>query len=163
MLLRMTTESITNTDFHLDVPVAAPAQRLREAVARVGDWWSTALDRDGDEFTAYFEHNWTRVRVDGDRWTITAQDTPALPVADEWVGNVLTFRVEETGAETSTLHFTHYGLLAQECASDCTPAWQNFIASLVSLAETGEGRPWRPGLAARGEGPSSALDRQPPR
>jgi hypothetical protein len=146
----MTTDSSTHTDFRLDLPVAAPAQRLREAVARIEDWWSTALERDGDEFTAHFDRNWTRIRVAGDRWTVTAQDTPALPVADEWVGDVLTFEVEDTGAETSTLHFTHHGLLAQECASDCQPAWRNFIASLVALAETGEGRPWRPGVAPTG-------------
>jgi hypothetical protein len=117
----------------------------------VEDWWSTACERTGDEFTVYFENNWTRVRVDGNRWKVTAQDTPALPVADEWVGDELTFEVEETGDETSTLHFTHHGLLAQECASDCKPAWQNYIASLISLAETGQGQPWRPGVAATGE------------
>ena len=141
----------TTTDFRLDVPVAAPAQQLRAAIARIEGWWTTVVDRAGDEFTARFDRNWTSVRVDGDRWTITAQDTPALPVPDEWVGDVLTFDVEDTGAGTSALHFTHHGLLAQECASECRPAWQRYIASLVSLAETGEGNPWRPGLAPGGE------------
>ena len=141
----------TTTDFTVDLAIAAPVERVRDAVARVEDWWSTAVDRDGDELTAHFDSNWTRARVDGDRWTITAQDTPALPVADEWVGDVITFAVEDTGAGTSILRFTHHGLLAQECASDCTPAWQNFLASLVQLAETGQGNPWRPGMAAAGE------------
>lgn len=141
----------TTTDFHLDLPVAAPAERLRDSIARVEDWWSTAVDRSGDEFTAHFDRNWTRVRVDGDRWTITAQDTPALPVPDEWVGDVITFAVEDTGAEASTLHFTHHGLLAQECVDVCRPAWRGYLSSLVALAETGEGAPWQPGMAAEGE------------
>lgn len=145
----------TTTDFHLDLPVAAPAQQLRAAIACLEAWWTTALDRSDDEFTARFDHNWTRVRVEGDRWTVTAQDTPALPVPDEWIGDVLTFDVEDTGARTSVLHFTHHGLLAQECASECRPAWQHYLASLVSLAETGEGHPWRPGLAPAGEEPGT--------
>jgi hypothetical protein len=91
------------------------------------------------------------VRVDGERWTITAQDTPALPIPDEWVGDELTFAVEDAGGGASVLHFTHHGLLAQECASECRPAWQHYIASLVTLAETGVGRPWRPGQAATGD------------
>lgn len=137
------TDTTTITDLHLDLPVAAPAADLRAAIARIEDWWTTAVERSGDEFTAHFGRNWTRVRVDGDRWTITAQDTPALPIADEWVGDELTFGVEDTGAGTSVLHFTHHGLLAQECASDCRSGWQRYTASLVALAETGEGRPWR--------------------
>jgi len=140
----------TDTDLHIDIAVAAPAPGLRDAVAHVEDWWSTAVDRSGDEFTAHFDRNWTRVRVEGDRWTITGQDTPALPVPDEWVGDRLTFAVEDVAGGTSVLHFTHHGLLAQECASECRPAWQFYIASLVTLAETGEGRPWRPGVAATG-------------
>lgn len=149
----MTTDANPATDFHLDLPVKAPTAQLRGAIANVEGWWSTALERSGDEFTAYFDQNWTRVRVEGDRWTITAQDTPALPVPDEWVGDTLTFEVEDTGgdAATSVLHFTHYGLLAQECANECRPAWQHYIASLLTLAETGQGRPWRPGLAATGQ------------
>jgi hypothetical protein len=146
---------IATTDFHLDLPVAAPAEHLRVAIARVEDWWTTVVDRSGDEFTAHFDRNWTRLRVAGDSWTVTAQDTPALPIPDEWVGDELAFEVEDTGAGTSVLHFTHHGLLAQECASDCRPAWQHYIASLVSLAETGEGRPWRPGLAPGGEEPGT--------
>ena len=142
-----------NSDLRIDIPVAAPAQRLLTAIARVEDWWTTDLERVGDEFTAHFDRNWTRVRVDGRHWTITGQDTPALPIPDEWVGDELTFDVEETGSGTSVLHFTHHGLLAQECASECRPAWQHYLASLVALAETGEGDPWRPGLAPGGEVP----------
>jgi hypothetical protein len=144
------TTTHTDPDLHLDVAVAAPAARLRAAVARVEDWWSTAVDRSGDEFTAHFDRNWTRIRVDGDRWTVTGQDTPDIPVADEWVGDRLTFAVDEVADGTSVLHFTHHGLLTQECASECRPAWQFYIASLVTLAETGVGRPWRPGEAATG-------------
>src|SRR3954451_12459481 len=112
----------TTTDLQLDLPVAAPAEHLRAAIDRVEDWWTTAIDRSGDEFTARFDHNWTRVLVEGDRWTITAQDTPALPIPDEWVGDVLTFDVEEPADGTSVLHFTHHGLLAQVCVSECRPA-----------------------------------------
>jgi len=147
------TNTTSEQDLRLDLPVAASADTLRDAVARVEDWWSTKLERSGDEFTAYFDSNWTRVRVDGDRWTITGQDTPALPIADEWVGDELTFEVEATGADSSILHFTHYGLLAQECSDLCSPAWSNFLASLVALAETGEGTPWRPGIPAGGQAP----------
>ena len=146
----MKTDTISEHDLHLDLPVAASGEALRDAIDRVEDWWSTALERSGDEFTVYFDRNWTRVRVDGARWKITGQDTPALPIADEWVGDDLTFAVEDTGAETSVLHFTHFGLLAHKCAADCQPAWRNFLASLVSLAETGEGNPWKPGLPAGG-------------
>lgn len=137
-------------DLRLDLPVQATAARLHAAVADVEGWWSTVLERSGDELTAHFDQNWTRVRVDGERWTVTAQDTPALPVPDEWVGDALTFAVEDTGAGPSVLHFTHHGLLAQECADLCRPAWQHYLASLVTLAETGVGRPWSPGLSTTG-------------
>jgi hypothetical protein len=141
------------SDFRLDLPVAAPAPKLAAAIARVEDWWSSAIERSENEFTVHFDQNWTRMRVDGDRWTVTGQDTPALPIPDEWVGDVLTFDVEDAGAGSSILHFTHHGLLKQECADDCRPAWAHYITSLVSLAETGEGRPWRPGLEAGGDRP----------
>lgn len=147
----MTTHA-NETDLHLELPVAASAQELRAAVPRVEEWWSTAVDRDGDEFTAHFDTNWTRVRVAGDRWTITGQDTPALPIADEWVGDEITFTVEEAGEGKSVLRFTHHGLLAQECADICRPAWQSYLTSLAALAETGDGTPWKPGLAADGRG-----------
>jgi hypothetical protein len=142
----------TATDFRIDAPVNAPATRVRHAIAHVEDWWSTALERTGDEFTAHFEQNWTRVRVEGNRWTVTAQDTPALPIPDEWVGDTLTFDVEDGSEDgTSVLHFTHHGLLAQDCIDECRPAWQYYIASLVALAETGKGRPWQPGSAPTGQ------------
>lgn len=141
-----------STDFSITVPVAASAQDVRAAVARVEDWWTTAVERSGDEFTARFDDNiWTSFRVEGDRWTVTGQDAPKLPVADEWVGDVLSFGVEETGAGTSTLTFTHHGLLTQECAAMCQPGWKHYVASLVALAETGTGNPSRPALAAAGE------------
>jgi hypothetical protein len=149
----MTTSTQTTTDFQLERRVAAPAERLRRAIAEVEGWWSTAVDRSGDEFTVHFAENWTRVRDEGRRWIIVGQDTPAIPVPDEWVGDVLTFDVEEDGAEASVLRFTHHDLLAQECESMCAPAWQAYIASLVAYAETGEGNPWRAGMAAGGEEP----------
>ena len=150
----MTTNTQTGSDLHLDIPVAASAQDLRAAIARVEDWWSTSVERSGDEFTAYFDKNWTRVRVDGDRWTVTAQDTPALPIADEWVGDEITFAVDDAGDGRSVLRFTHHGLLAQDCAEICRPAWQSYLTSLVALAETGQGDPWKPGLRADGQGPA---------
>jgi hypothetical protein len=145
-----TTTSAPTRDLHLDPRVKAPAHTVHDAVADVAGWWSTHLDRSGNEFTVHFDQNWTRVRAEDGHWTITAQDTPALPVPDEWVGDTLTFEVEEVDDTTIILHFTHHGLLAQECADECRPAWQHYIASLVSLAETGEGQPWKPGLAATG-------------
>jgi hypothetical protein len=138
----MTTINAT-TDLVIDRPVAAPAQRLREAIGDVEGWWTETVDRDGDEFTARFGDNWTRVRVDGERWTIIGQDTPAIPVPDEWVGDVITFAVEDAGDGTSVLHFAHHGLLEQQCADECRPAWQHFVGSIVALAETGAGNPRR--------------------
>jgi hypothetical protein len=140
-----------STDFSITVPVAAPAQDVRTASTRVEEWWTTAVERSGDEFTARFGHGWCRFRVDGSRWTVTAQDSPVLPIADEWVGDVLSFDVEETGTDTSTLTFTHHGLMTEECAAMCQSGWQHFVASLVALAETGAGNPSRPDLAAAGE------------
>ena len=67
MLRPMTTNQTTDTDLRLDLRVAAPAHELRSAIDRVEDWWSTAVERSGDEFTAHFDRNWTRVRVDGER------------------------------------------------------------------------------------------------
>lgn len=144
----MTTD--ITTDFHLDLPVAAPAATLRSAIDDVAGWWTTDLDHDGAELTVRFGANWTRLRIDGEQWTVTGMDTPALPVADEWVGDVLRFTAEDAGDGTSVLRFTHHGLLAQACVSECRPAWQHYLASLVALAETGEGRPWRPGQEATG-------------
>ena len=147
----MTTGTARSTDLRLDLTVQASAARLRAAVADVEGWWSTAHERTGDELTVHFDQNWTRVRVDGGTWKVTAQNSPVLPVPDEWVGDDLTFEVEEVDAATSVLHFTHRGLLAQDCADECRPAWAYYLGSLVTLAETGQGRPWSPGLAATGQ------------
>lgn len=139
-----------SSDLVLELPVDAPPDRVRAAVPRVEQWWSTAVDRAGDEFTVHFAENWTRLRDAGDTWTVTAQDTPALPDPDEWVGDTIRFEVEDTGDGRSRLRLVHVGLLAQLCAQDCRPAWQHYLRSLVALVETGQGDPWRPGLAAAG-------------
>lgn len=145
------TNTTSPSDLHLDLLVHAPAARLRDAISDVEGWWSTRLDRNGDEFTVHFEQNWTRVRAEAGRWTITGQDTPAIPIPDEWVGDVVTFDVEEVDEASSVLHFTHSGLLDQQCAEECRPAWQHYTASLVALAETGTGNPWAPGLSSTGQ------------
>ncbi len=67
------------------------------------------------------------------------------------MGDTLGFEVEEAGEASSVLHFTHHGLLAQQCAEECRPAWQHYTASLVALAETGTGNPWAPGLSPTGQ------------
>src|SRR5262245_20456540 len=118
-------------DLCITHPVAASPQTLRAAILNVEGWWSTRIDRDGIEFTAYFDQNWTRMRVEefGEliRWTVTAQDTPALPDPQEWIGDVLTLEAEPAAGGGSTLRFIHYGLLAQECGDFCEPIWQDYI------------------------------------
>ena len=136
-------------DLSIELPVAVPEDALRAAIAQVEAWWSTTVERSDDEFTIHFDHNWTRVRTDGTRWTVVAQDTPHMPIADEWVGNALTFEVMAGENGTSSLRFTHHDLMPQQCAEGCLPAWRYYINSLVSLAETGKGQPFDPTQGGR--------------
>ncbi len=139
-----TNTAVLNTsDFVAVREVGAPVDRLRDVIAQPQLWWSTRCEWEGDEFTVRFGENWTRVRVsdEGARWTVTAMDTPALSVPDEWVGDELSLVAEPNGVGGSVLRFVHHGLRAQDCADICTGHWPRFVDSLVDVAEGGAGAP----------------------
>lgn len=142
------TTPITAADLVLERDIDASPTALLDAIDRVDGWWTTDTDLHGDERTVRFGDKWTRFRVstrpEGRTWEVTAQDTPAFAIPDEWVGSTLTFDVEPAGEGRSRLRFVHHGLLRQQCADMCTPGWERFVSSVAALAETGTGTPWRP-------------------
>jgi hypothetical protein len=126
---------------------AAPAT-VRAAVDDVEGWWTRHVTREGDEFVAAFSAGWTRIRVDGPRWEVVAQDDPHLPGGEEWVGSTIRFVVEDDGRGGSVLHIEHDGLAGMACEPLCRRGWADCARSIRLLAETGAGRPFRRAPAA---------------
>ena len=72
-------------------------------------------------------------------------DLPALQRKDEWVGTPIVFRLSPEEGGKTRLDFEHIGLTpAFECFEICRSGWDQFLGSLQSLVETGQGAPFKP-------------------
>lgn len=71
-------------------------------------------------------------------------DAPSLRHRDEWVGTRIVFQLTpQEGGNKTRLDFEHIGLTpAFECFDVCNAGWNQFLGSLQSLVETGQGQPF---------------------
>lgn len=91
------------------------------------------------------------------RWLVVEAfiDASFLRHRDEWVGTRIVFQLTpQDGGNKTRLDFEHIGLTpAFECFKVCNAGWNQFLGSLQSLVETGQGQPF---VAAQ---PASDTDR----
>jgi len=70
--------------------------------------------------------------------------TPGTDKTDEWVGTTVRFSIKENNDDTTTLLFTHEGLVPKlYCYKDCKKGWDYYLDSLKRYLETGKGRPYK--------------------
>ncbi|MFG2586348.1 SRPBCC family protein [Streptomyces malaysiensis] len=141
-------------------------EQVFEAITNVRGWWSenlighSAALYDEFVFTDDSEYAGETARakkglrfarfeitevVPGQRmvWHVVDSDNTGLEDRGEWTDTSVIFDIT-TGAQGTTLHFTHEGLTAAEsaCFEACSRAWAFFITeSLPQLITTGAGRP----------------------
>ena len=71
-------------------------------------------------------------------------ELPNLQRKDEWVGTQIVFKLSSEEGGKTRLDFEHIGLTpAFECFDICRSGWAQYLGSLQSLVETGQGDPFR--------------------
>lgn len=133
--------------------VAAPPERVFEAIRDVRAWWSGAIEgrtrEVGDEFTYEVpDIHWCRFRIVESTaptriaWLVTDSWLTFTQTKDEWTGTTVQFDVDEHDGLTR-VRFTHDGLVPElECYDLCTGAWSGYVAgSLRHLVVAGVGSP----------------------
>jgi len=84
-------------------------------------------------------------------------EVPGLARPDEWVGTQIVFNLSAHGAAGTALDFEHIGLTPElGCYGLCQEGWQQYLASLQVLVETGRGAPYVPAAAACGSNAAAA-------
>jgi uncharacterized protein YndB with AHSA1/START domain len=150
----MTASSITSPDVRRTVTIAAPPERVFDAITTLEGlrgWWcenTTGADGQGGEFTLRWSSGGD-VTIRFDRlerphrieWLCTGQHDVNFTPPDEWVGTRMVFGLRADGDGT-VVDFTHYGLAELECAEMCRRGWEFYLSkSLPAFAETGSGMP----------------------
>ena len=70
-------------------------------------------------------------------------EMPELRHKDEWVGMHIIFKLSPQDGGRTWLDFEHVGLTpAVQCFDVCRDGWNQFLGSLQSLVETGQGKPF---------------------
>jgi uncharacterized protein YndB with AHSA1/START domain len=142
--------------------LSAPAADVYRAIATqqgLRSWWTTSCDADshvGGRATFRFGPSWKAMRIDRLEpgrevlWHCVESHLVATGVKpQEWLGTDIAFRLTPRGTAQTVLDFEHVGLTpAIECWEICNEGWNQFLGSLQSLVETGEGAPFDPALAA---------------
>lgn len=148
--------------YRRDLRLRAPAAAVYAALATADGlraWWSESADiaeEEGGISTFRFGPHWKKMEVERldpqreVRWRCVGAliDMPGLQRKDEWVGTRIVFRLAPLDAHTTRLEVEHEGLTPQlACWGLCNDGWNHFLDSLQALVETGEGTPYRPGMA----------------
>lgn len=118
-------------------------------------WWTSTCDiatAVGGRSTFRFGDTWKVMEIehlapDEVRWHCAQANMEAPGIADkqEWVGTRIVFRLSPQGEGATRLAFEHIGLTpALACYGICNDGWNQFLASLQRLVETGQGAPFTP-------------------
>ena len=149
---------------------ASPQKLYQALTTAVGlkSWWTENTVMNNDEITFGFSENvfQTMRRVDAlpDKnvvWECIAQHFPVKGTTqtDEWVGTRVSFALQATQNDSSTLVFTHHGLTPQlVCYDQCHEGWDHFLESLKRFLERGTGTPYS-GTAWRAESTTTSETR----
>lgn len=71
-------------------------------------------------------------------------DLPQLQRKNEWVGTQIVFKLTPEEGGKTRLDFEHIGLTPEfECFDICRGGWDQYLGSLQSLVETGQGAPFQ--------------------
>lgn len=143
---------MTDTSYHADVTIKAPAESVFAAVSSVeglSGWWTTdtgGSPEPGGELRFIFRDGTAVTRVEErtepslERWTCLGHSGQP-----EWEQTTVTFQVTEVGPNATRVEFTHNGLRPRlDCYDQCSAGWNYLMGSLAAYAETGTGRPVSP-------------------
>jgi uncharacterized protein YndB with AHSA1/START domain len=138
-----------STDYTQRIAIAAPRERVWEAIARlegIRGWWTTRAfgseKRIRLEFDGLDEHIDMRVLA-SERPAHVLWEIEEHTSLDEWAGTRVHFDLVAKDAKSSLLEFRHEGLTPKlVCYYDCHAGWDHFLGSLVSLVESGAGEPF---------------------
>lgn len=148
--------------FRRQLILSAPAADVYQALATqqgLRSWWTESCEADsrvGGHATFRFGQTYKVMRIDRleagreVRWHCIESHivAPGVP-KEEWLDTEIVFRLTPRGASQTLLDFEHVGLTpAVKCWEICNEGWSQFLASLQSLVESGEGTPFDPALAA---------------
>jgi uncharacterized protein YndB with AHSA1/START domain len=148
----ITTKQTEDFTAVLDLPISpATVVALFTSATGVSRWWGPT---EGDAavggmlVTSFGEHGVNAVRVveAGPSRVVWESVAPAwvtsTDAVQEWLGTKMEFDIVPVGTGT-LLRFRHVGLTAQlECWDDCFAAWNHFMASITTYAQTGTGTPF---------------------
>jgi uncharacterized protein YndB with AHSA1/START domain len=137
----------------LDAPPAAVYQALATPQG-LRDWWTQTCDiatTVGGQSTFHFNQTRKVMQIETlapareVRWLCVQAhiDASRLQHKDEWVGTHIVFKLSPQDGGSTRLDFEHIGLNpALECFDICRDGWNQFLGSLQSLVETGQGKPF---------------------
>jgi uncharacterized protein YndB with AHSA1/START domain len=139
--------------YRAEISLGAPRQRIFDALTTLegltGWWASTARGSGsaGGQFELGFAGLDEKItmRVDAAlisgsvAWTCLGHT--GLP---DWDGTKIIFTLADHDGDTTELSFRHVGLVPDlECYDQCRAGWDQFLSSLRSYAEQGQGSPFQ--------------------
>lgn len=139
-------------DFTLEVRFAGARERVFDALTTLdglAGWWTSLVSGTptaGGEVELRFAGLDEKIVMQVDHaqppskiiWTcLTHTGHP------EWQGTTIAFELVQYEHEAGLLRFRHVGLTpVLSCYETCESGWDHFLASLLSYAESGKGRPF---------------------
>jgi hypothetical protein len=142
-----------NQDFNCSITANVSAEEAMESICHVSDWWAKDFtgkaEKLHDVFTVKFgttfvTFNITEFVPDTKVvWRVTDCYLPWLNDKIEWKGTKVIFEITTENDLTTTIYFTHEGMVPQaECYDTCVKGWTGHITgSLQKLLKTGIGQP----------------------
>ena len=140
-------------DFTTSLLVDQNPEEVYNAINRVRDWWSEAIEGETDqemhEFTyRYQDLHYSRQRiiemVPGKKvvWLVIDSHLSFTEKKNEWMGTRIHFEIQPQGDKTE-IRFLHEGLIrGLECFQACSDGWTYYLNhSLFHLITTGKGVP----------------------
>jgi hypothetical protein len=139
------------TEYNTSITVNTTAKAAMEMISRVSEWWISNVEGQtqklNDEFTVSLGTTWKAfkiIEVIPDKkivWEITDCHLPWNSNLTEWKGTKIVWEIS-TANNSTTINFTHIGLAALDCGTQCSNSWTNYIKqSLFKLITQGKGLP----------------------
>lgn len=144
-------------DYHRQLLLSAPPTVVYRALTTpqgLHDWWTQTCEiatTVGARSTFRFNQTRKVMQIESlvpdreVRWHCVEAhiDASWLAHKDEWVGTHIVFKLSPQDSGQTRLDFAHIGLTpAFACFDVCRDGWDQYLASLQSLVETGQGRPF---------------------
>ncbi len=143
--------------FQFEGVMAAPVSKIYEALTTkrgIQNWWTESCDVGstvGSQITVRFGPTFKLMRIESlqsdavVQWQVIDShlEVPGLARTDEWIGTKINFRLEPESDSATRVRMEHIGLTPQvECFQLCSAGWSQFLGSLKSYVETGNGTPY---------------------